>query len=1630
MMSLLMDRLGLAPSLIWKGVFGGLILLIASSPAAAQIGPNGEVETGPSNIFHRAPRELRQKLLAAEKAISEERFGDAVQLIASLIGMADANGEAPPADAVEGNDYFIPVNGANSAVKVSLKVAAQRMLGNMPAAAREILELQYGTQSRRLLEKSIAKGDMASLEEVSRKYFHTQAGYEATLLLGRYHLDGGRPLSSALTLQRLFEENAPVNKLEPEASLLLASAWAAASEPAKAKEVLLAWQKKNPAQGAGDGLPPYPGEAQALNWLAQVTGTRTVSLQATESEWKLFRGNASRTGWVSGDLPLVYRDMQVRWDVPVVNDPPAENQVRKLQRQFFEQGSVVLPQLHPLAVGSTILMRTPDHVEAVDFKSGKRIWNYSLYGQEEAFPKETSMAELNRSPIMTGAEQVQSQQLQEQIWEETPIGQMSSDGKFVYVIAQEEPSAQNRQTNMFNAFRGARIGFQQPGMPATPNVLVALELGSEGKRKWMVGGKSGEDDEQLAGAYFLGPPLPIGGQLFVLAEIKQEVRLVVIEPKTVGRKTLGRVVWSQQLAQLDGLNMGYPRRNTSATPSFADGVLICPTGQRAVVAVDLAARSLLWGYEYTPEFGAEGQFNAAQQRAIFYQQQMQRGVGNNWADSTATIAQGRVLLTMPETNELICLDLLRGDQLWKIPRNDMLYVAGVHDKSAIMVAKDRVVALQLSDGKEAWATKSISLKEFGGPSGRGFQNGRNYFLPTAHRKLLKIDLTEGRVVESVETSTVLGNLVCYRDELISQGTDLLLTFYQIEALRSRVDEALRKNPKDVWALARQGELLLRDGNADGAEKSLRAALEQTDAEDPNTSNLKNLLVTSLLTRLRADFAKESARAQDIDRLIDQPKQRADFYRLMAEGLVGLDQRRNAIDYYIRLMKMPQTPMGASFETAPPPLEDLDARWSVQRSRWIQARIGELHKSANPQEQAAINELVEAEFAKAAQDKGAASLRTFLSIFGMHPSANRARLELATRLVTGSELVEAEQLLIRLDDAGPTIAVSANALLGELLVKAQRPEEAIRWYERLAQRFADQADVKGRTAKEISETALKGLQSTVALVGDWPKGQVQVTEGNGIGDSRFAMQRGLPIQLRQTSGSVPPGLIIAYEQGGSPSLLISDGFGKGRQKIPLMTQRGPQFYSTSPSFFHGHASGHLYVTVAGLEVVAVDALRAENRREPVLWRQDLNRMVGAATPVARRISVQSMVNPWGATRAVGFDALNNQLGALGPLFEQGIYFQRVRDLVCLDPLTGTELWIRRDFDAGSEIWGDEEMLFICGPDKTEALVVNPIDGSELGKRQVPSLDRRWTTVGRLILTWTDQGTDRVLKLIDPWEANREVWSYVAPGGAKGTIVDREEVAIFHPDGKFVVLGLSDGHARVTAQLTPEPQLSEIHVLRSSRQYLLAVNTPADNTDPQTTIQPAPGGPQTIMMHGRLYAFDRANGKPLWPAPAFIDRWGLPLDQPSELPVITLMRTMTKVEVSGTRSVRSSILTIDRRDGHICFDKADIPFQINMVQIEADLAKRSVTMNIPNQKAYTLTFTDRPSPPEPPVQTGKMASREGTASSSGVAVKPLFDESGRPIDVNQPLPRRVLRPRIAPAAPFGPLPAPLEDPFGDR
>ncbi len=118
------------------------------------------------------------------------------------------------------------------------------------------------------------------------------------------------------------------------------------------------------------------------------------------------------------------------------------------------------------------------------------------------------------------------------MWEDTTYSTLSSDGDSVFEV--EEASRHFRQPPVQQR-RFLRANGMIGGVADNPNnKLAAYDLHTQGKIVWKIGGENKKDHEvepQLNGAFFLGPPLPLLGRLYVMAEIKGEIRLVVIDSK-------------------------------------------------------------------------------------------------------------------------------------------------------------------------------------------------------------------------------------------------------------------------------------------------------------------------------------------------------------------------------------------------------------------------------------------------------------------------------------------------------------------------------------------------------------------------------------------------------------------------------------------------------------------------------------------------------------------------------------------------------------------------------------------------------------------------------------------------------------------------------------------------------------------------------------------------------------------------------------------------------------------------------------------------------------------------------------------------------------------------------------------
>jgi outer membrane protein assembly factor BamB len=405
------------------------------------------------------------------------------------------------------------------------------------------------------------------------------------------------------------------------------------------------------------------------------------------------------------------------------------------------------------------------------------------------------------------------------------------------------------------------------------------------------------------------------------------------------------------------------------------------------------------------------------------------------------------------------------------------------------------------------------------------------------------------------------------------------------------------------------------------------------------------------------------------------------------------------------------------------------------------------------------------------------------------------------------------------------------------------------------------------------------------------------------------------------------------------------------------------------------------------VLAIDTLsRARSAWQSVLWRRELAQQIPG---VRRYTNIQPRarsIRP-GMPRYSEQDALGRPVGVLGPVLAGGVIYLHYDSLVCADPLSGATLWVRRGISSGSELIGDDGLLLVVtasnGGQTLDAMGFSPVDGRFLGQRTLVKRTGSQTGVtsvtavqGRRILATTlNVGGGIKLALRDPW-AQKTIWSQTFPLGTKSCLVEGDSVAVLDPTGHFLLLALADGQPRIDLQIGPEPNLKSIHVLPSSKQFLLVTDV-RSKSQKNRIATAMPGLMNQPVVSGHVYAFDRQTGQLQWPKPAQLQSRGLWLTQPRELPVVVFAQLISQRDSNGRTRGNMAVVCLDRRTGRAVYEAADLPRAGGNLDLEGQPKRKTVTLRTAARNSE-MTWTDTPvEKPEPPFQE----SGPGTASTGG-------------------------------------------------
>ncbi|MDB5312310.1 MAG: bamB 1 [Gemmataceae bacterium] len=690
--------------------------------------------------------------------------------------------------------------------RISVKTEANRIIAAFPKEGLEFYQQSYGQAAATLLDEAV-KGnyDLATLSDLSQRYFHTNAGAEGTILLGTLYLERGNYLEAAYAFERLLARPNTDDFLTPRTLFKAALALRRGGDPrhaALAQAVSDRLQKATARTGLVIGRRTFTTEHLKAELERPVT---TIRAAVTAKDWAGRYGNAQRNATVEGGPPFLVPAFDPtpmlatrREDDKPGNDWIAEELNRLFDRENKTVRSLPLPAFFPVTTPDLVIYRGYDGIHAIATRdhthagqlvpAGKLRWSSkTMFGVHQLMtPGNLNYNDPNIRAEVTGWwGTYKTTGVSSLLFENPLLGSLAHDGQTVFYVddvAIPPPPAMTDPN--FGGMPNQQV--RQSGELADAiraGELSAVDIAT-GMRVWTLGrvvksphyrdpalprlteeeaDKSTDAFHLCLNAVFLGPPLPLNGRLYVLIELDGVSRLLCLDPKTLvpvkdWPQKVPAVLWTQKLGRpntpLPGDSV---RRYQGVFLAAGEGILVCPTNSGAMIGVDIMSRSLLWAHAYRrlepntlpkqPVFTPTGPVLPPQLPV------------DRWRGAAPIVSGGRVVIAAYDSNKLECIDVRSGKVLWSVPREATdLYVGGVTNDRVIVVSKGDVRAYHLTgenpttlEPKLAWRTPLPSAT----PTGHGVAGKAVYYIPVRQENAGKDTVPAAEIwAVNVETGAV------------------------------------------------------------------------------------------------------------------------------------------------------------------------------------------------------------------------------------------------------------------------------------------------------------------------------------------------------------------------------------------------------------------------------------------------------------------------------------------------------------------------------------------------------------------------------------------------------------------------------------------------------------------------------------------------------------------------------------------------------------------------------------------------------------------------------------------------------------------------------------------------------------
>lgn len=781
-------------------------------PAAIGIG-SGDILSGTVTVATDADADVL--ISRAAKYLRNQRNREALMLFQHVV-----------------DNYPDAMTPADNGVYVPARRTIERLLASFHGTdMAEVLEL-YRVSADASLQAIVGDDpltcrDPGDLREGIRRYFLSSYGDEAVFALALLRLDAGRPGESVQLLARLEEHPDPsIDRRRLLAARAVAAARAgqrrAATEAlaalqervgrpehpllVRARAEIEALGRRDPAQTAdawtmefGSArrnrvMPPLkhlPAAGGAALWA--MTWHRDFPIKSPSGNWG---GQATRNWTTSSRSHLVSRWRDRRW----------------------------LPAGQLAFADNRVYYKTHSALKCVDARTGREVWTAGYSRLQHNSSNRNYYGHHNNQP---SAEYPQSPE-EVLLFGDRIAKQVAVIGPNVYHVEHHDMSVFPHSTSRTKGPWG--------------NMLTAVDVRT-GKARWRIGRQAlgGENARALAQdasqVRFLGTPVPVNDRIAVCAQVADELRLVMLDPKS------GKVVRSVFLCT-SPFRLAMIPEWAPATIAVADDRLYILPGRGIIFAADFEGQ-LLWARPYKRSDNSDSR-HLSQYNVYF-----ERALGITGWDSNFLLPAGDRLVAAPfDAQKLFILERSSGSLVGAKPRSmpGGRALVGLHGDQVIAVTQNSIDAVALESGRTAWQARVRA-------TGKPAMTKDAIYVP-ADDKIVRLDVVaDGRRVATPNVvrpnDDPVGNLYSDGERLLAVGLNHVYALADATALKARLDQQIADGP-DAEAYLQRARLHEQLNQPRKALADLRRVMETTQ-DKSLLAEARLGLVDRLLTQAEADM---------------------------------------------------------------------------------------------------------------------------------------------------------------------------------------------------------------------------------------------------------------------------------------------------------------------------------------------------------------------------------------------------------------------------------------------------------------------------------------------------------------------------------------------------------------------------------------------------------------------------------------------------------------------------------------------------------------------------------------------------------------------------------------------------------